>query len=249
MTKLKFIAKPLKVTNDEVYMTIDQIKANSSLMVTDPATARQTCYFKLKDSRPVYSVVDYDDKLFISTQQLQDTLWQAIRRYQTLSMGGRKDLIDDCEMNSAKAFSVHNAVLKQNYPGAEPILSTYIAKTENLNILLGLINDTDLYQKRLKDCDEADKQSDHAEWLDVFGEKITKERLGNLLDRGSNFLFLDAITGDALRRPYLFYQAITSSLYASKLKGKSLFQAIEHVSRFSHFSWEEVNKVAEEMTI
>lgn len=234
MKTVKFIVKPLKVTATKVFMTPEQIEANSSLLVNDPATAGQTCFYELKDGRTVRSVVDYDDKLFLTTDQLQDTLWQAIRGFETFT-NGRKDLLGDCEKNVAKAFSVHNAVLKQNCPKADLSFSSYIAKSEKMSILLRLMKDNELLQQRLKECDEADKQCKHSEWLDVFGEKNTKERLGIILERGGKFLFLDAITGDPLRQPHLFYQAVTSSLYASKLKGNSLAQAVEYVTRNSIF--------------
>ena len=249
MEKLKFIVKPLKVTNDEVFMTIDQIKANSSLMTNDP-NAHLLASGNLKDGRTVWPVIDYDSELFLTTFKLQDYLWQAIRKYQMLSDEG-KGAGNNCEELTAKAFSLHNAVLKQNDPQSSVLLSQILANGEGLNILEKIINGKGYYQGLLNSCDKADQQSVNPVWLDVFGEKISKRLLGSLLTQGSVFMFDEANTntrGDA-RLQYLLYNAIPCSLYASKLMGMSLSDAVKHIVNTYPLSKADVRRIAKGMTI
>lgn len=249
MTKINFIVKPLKATNDEVFMTIDQIKANSSLMVNDP-NSTLLASGNLKDGRTVWPVIDYDPKLFLTTFKLQDYLWQAIREYQKLFDEG-KGLGNDCEELTAKAFSLHNAVLKQNDSQSSILLSQILAKGEGLTILTKIINDEGYYQGLLDSCDKADQQTVNPVWLDVFGEKISKGLLGSLLSQGSVFMFDEAVTntrGDS-RLQYLLWNAIPCSLYASKLMGRNLSDAIKHVVKTHHLLKADVRRVAKSMKI
>jgi hypothetical protein len=249
MMKVKFLARPLKVTNDEVFMTIDQIKANSSLMTNDP-NAHLLASGKLKDGRTVWPVIDYDSELFLTTFKLQEYLWQAIREYQKLSNSGVGSG-NDCEELTAKAFSLHNAVLKQNDSQSSIILSQILAKGEGLTILTKIINDEGYFQGLLDSCDKADQQTVNPVWLDVFGEKISKGFLGSLLSQGSVFMFdeIDTTTRGEGRILYLLYNAIPCSLYASKLMGKNLSDAIKHVVKTYHLSKAGVRSVAKGMKI
>lgn len=249
MEKLKFIAKPLKVTNDNVFMIIDQIKANSSLMVNDP-NARLLAFGNLKDGRPVCPVIDYDSELFLTTFKLQEYLWQAIREYQKLSDSGADSGIN-CDELTAKALSVHNAVLKQNDPQSDGLLSEIIADGEGLTILKKIIKDKGYYQRLLDSCNKAEQLSVNPVWLDVFGEKISKGLLGSLLFQGSVFMFDEIYTttrGEG-RIQYLLWNAIPCSLYASKLMGRNLSDAIKHVVKTHHLLKADVRRVAKSMKI
>ena len=230
-------------------MTVEQIKANSSLMANNP-NARLLGSDNLKDGRAVWPVVDYDDDLFLTTFKLQEYLWQAIREYQKLSDSGAGSGIN-CEELTAKAFSVHNAVLKQNDPQSTVFLSQILVEGEGLTILKKIMNDKSYYQGLLDSCNKADQQSLNPVWLDVFGEKISKGLLGSLLSKGSVFMFdeIDTNTRGDARLQYLLWNAIPCSLYASKLLGMSLSDAIKHVVKTNHLLKTDVKRIAKGMTI
>ena len=164
MKKVKFLVDPLKISGNTVYMTPEQINANSSLMV-DNNNDEQRVFYKLKNGRSVISAVDYDDKLYLTTLQLQDYLWQSIRGCEEMSNGSKRE---EYERLSAKAVSLHNAVLKHNYPHDDGSLSEALASEEDLTILKKIINDKGYYQDLLDSCNEEDRKSVNPVWLDVF---------------------------------------------------------------------------------
>ncbi len=249
MKKTVFIEQPLKVTNDEVFMTPAQIKANSSLMANNP-NARLLGSDNLKDGRAVWPVVDYDDELFLTTFKLQEYLWQAIREYQKLSDSGADSGIN-CDELTAKALSVHNAVLKQNDPQSDGLLSEIIADGEGLTILKKIIKDKGYYQRLLDSCNKAEQLSVNPVWLDVFGEKISKGLLGSILSQGSVFMFdeIDTTSRGEGRILYLLWNAIPCSLYASKLMGKSMSEAIDYIVNTYSISKNSVKRVAKGVKI
>ena len=246
MKKVKFLVDPLKISGNTVYMTPAQIKANSSLMV-DNNNDNQRVFYKLKDGRLVISVVDYDDKLYLTTLQLQDYLWQSIRGCEEMSNGSKRE---EYERLTAKAVSLHNAVLKHNYPHDDGSLSEALAKEEDLTILKKIINDKGYYQDLLDSCNEEDRKSVNPVWLDVFGEKVSKELLSILLSKGAVFMSLESLHERSKdRRLHLSYNAISCYLYAAQLHYQDFWRSYELVAYDTHFNVKAVITVAEDMKI
>lgn len=247
MRKVKFIVKPLKVTRHQVFMTMDQIKANSSLFIKYPNTSHRDLYM-LKDGRIVIPAVDYDDKLFITTKQLQDYLWQSIRGCEMSCSSS--SLQRELARQTAKAFSLHNAVLRQNHPHYDESLSEILAMEEGLTTLTNIIKDKDYYQELLDSCNKADQQSVNPEWLDVFGERITKKLLCTLLYKGAFFMSGEAMLADsASRRRSLSYNAISCYLYASRLEFEDYSTSINLIVYDTHFHEKDIMTVVEDMKI
>lgn len=246
MKKENFIVNPLKISGNTVYMTPAQIKANSSLMV-DNNNDNQRVFYKLKDGRLVISAVDYDDKLFLTNLQLQDYLGQSIRGCEMCSNGSRKS---EYEQLTAKAVSLHNAVLKHNYPHNNGFISKALTWEEDLIIFRKIMNDNGYYQSLLDSCNKADQQSVNPVWLDVFGEKVTKKLLASLLYQGAFFMSLEALHERRKhRRQHLSYNAISCYLYAAQLQYDDFSLSFAFVAYDTHFHEKDVMAVAEDMKI
>lgn len=246
MKKVKFLVDPLKISGNTVYMTPEQINANSSLMA-DNNNDVQRVFYRLKDGRLVISVVDYDNKLCLTTLQLQDYLWQSIRGCEDMPNGTKRE---EYERLTAKAFSLHNAVLKHNYPHDDGSLSEALAWEEDLTIFRKIINDKSYYQGLLDSCNEEDRKSVNPVWLDVFGEKVSKELLSILLSKGGFFMNLESLHERRKhRRLHLSYNAISCYLYAAQLHYQDFWMSYELVAYDTHFHENDVMKVAEDMKI